>query len=53
VIPDGVAVAAEDAEAFEATDLPPPDSAWMLSISLRTTGASTVEDAERTNSPSS
>jgi hypothetical protein len=30
--------------------LPPP---WNASVSLRTTGASIVEDAERTNSPSS
>lgn len=30
--------------------LPPP---WKASVSLRTTGASIVEDAERTNSPSS
>ncbi len=30
--------------------LPPP---WRASVSLRTTGASIVEDAERTNSPSS
>jgi len=39
-------------------DLPAPlfapeSPCWMLSISLRTTGASTVEDAERTNSPRS
>lgn len=34
-----------------AADLPPPP--WNASVSLRTTGASIVEDAERTNSPSS
>lgn len=35
---------------FPALPLPPP---WKASVSLRTTGASIVEDAERTNSPSS
>lgn len=34
-------------------DLPPPLPCWRASVSLRTTGASMVEDAERTNSPSS
>lgn len=34
-------------------DLPPPLPCWRASVSLRTTGASIVEDAERTNSPSS
>lgn len=33
--------------------LPPPLPCWRASVSLRTTGASIVEDAERTNSPSS
>src|SRR4029079_19239475 len=32
---------------------PLPLPAWKASVSLRTTGASIVEDAERTNSPSS
>jgi hypothetical protein len=38
-----------------AADLPalPPPGPWKASVSLRTTGASIVEDAERTNSPSS
>lgn len=35
---------------FADLPLPPP---WKASVSLRTTGASMVEDAERTNSPSS
>ncbi len=35
-----------------APDLPEPPP-WNASVSLRTTGASIVEDAERTNSPSS
>ncbi len=35
-----------------AADLPLPPC-WNASVSLRTTGASIVEDAERTNSPSS
>ncbi|SDM24306.1 hypothetical protein SAMN05444921_105303 [Streptomyces wuyuanensis] len=30
-----------------------PEPCWKASVSLRTTGASIVEDAERTNSPSS
>jgi hypothetical protein len=34
-------------------DLPPPLPCWRASVNLRTTGASMVEDAERTNSPSS
>ncbi len=34
-------------------DLPEPPPCWNASVSLRTTGASIVEDAERTNSPSS
>jgi hypothetical protein len=33
--------------------LPPPLPCWRASVRLRTTGASIVEDAERTNSPSS
>ncbi len=33
--------------------LPPPLPCWRASVNLRTTGASMVEDAERTNSPSS
>lgn len=33
--------------------LPPPLPCWRASVSLRTTGASIVEEAERTNSPSS
>lgn len=38
-----------------AADLPalPPAGPWNASVNLRTTGASIVEDAERTNSPSS
>jgi hypothetical protein len=42
------------AEGF-AADLPavPPPGPWKASVNLRTTGASIVEDAERTNSPSS
>ncbi len=36
-----------------APDLPEPLPCWKASVSLRTTGASIVEDAERTNSPSS
>lgn len=36
-----------------AADLPLPPPCWNASVSLRTTGASIVEDAERTNSPSS
>lgn len=36
--------------ALRGAGLPPP---WKASVSLRTTGASMVEDAERTNSPSS
>lgn len=31
----------------------PPPGPWKASVNLRTTGASMVEDAERTNSPSS
>jgi hypothetical protein len=45
----GFAGAALRAEA----GLPPPLPCWRASVSLRTTGASIVEDAERTNSPSS
>jgi hypothetical protein len=54
--PDGEDAVEEDVEGADvlgAAGFAPPDSAWMLSINLRTTGASTVEDAERTNSPSS
>lgn len=39
--------------ALRAAGLPPPLPCWRASVSLRTTGASMVEDAERTNSPSS
>lgn len=45
----GLAGAALRAEA----GLPPPLPCWRASVNLRTTGASMVEDAERTNSPSS
>jgi hypothetical protein len=45
----GLAGAALRAEA----DLPPPLPCWRASVSLRTTGASIVDDADRTNSPSS
>lgn len=34
-------------------DRPPPLPCWKASVNLRTTGASIVEDADRTNSPSS
>ncbi len=40
-------------EALRGAGLPPPLPCWRASVSLRTTGASIVEDAERTNSPSS
>lgn len=39
--------------ALRAAGLPPPLPCWRASVSLRTTGASIVDDAERTNSPSS
>lgn len=39
--------------ALRGAGLPPPLPCWRASVSLRTTGASIVEDAERTNSPSS
>lgn len=46
--------AAEFGAALRAeADLPPPLPCWRASVNLRTTGASIVEDAERTNSPSS
>ena len=34
-------------------DVPPDGATGIASLSLRTTGASTVDDADRTNSPSS
>lgn len=39
--------------ALRGAGLPPPPPCWRASVSFRTTGASIVEDAERTNSPSS
>lgn len=39
--------------ALRGAGLPPPLPCWRASVNLRTTGASMVEDAERTNSPSS
>ncbi len=57
------ACAGEGADGFAGADLrgaagfpaarPLPLPAWKASVNLRTTGASIVEDAERTNSPSS
>ncbi len=41
------------AEGLAAVEPAAPFPCWKASVSLRTTGASIVEDAERTNSPSS
>lgn len=49
---EGAAGRAGEALRAEA-GLPPPLPCWRASVNLRTTGASMVEDAERTNSPSS
>lgn len=50
----GEGAAGRAGEDLRGADLPPPLlPCWKASVSLRTTGASIVEDAERTNSPSS
>ncbi|AUA10887.1 hypothetical protein CFP59_02992 [Streptomyces malaysiensis subsp. malaysiensis] len=48
----GLGVALRGAEGLPAAR-PEPLPPWKASVNLRTTGASIVEDAERTNSPSS